>query len=561
MLCVKALAAPPSTEVWRLARSRHFAVYAQTSDQRARAILTRFEQLRSFFEQQGWKTSSTGPVRVVVFASEREYEPYRLRATADAYYVGSGDQDYIVIGADDPTDFGIAAHEYAHLALRASDVQVPPWLREGLAELYSTLRMDNRGAQLGGPLAGRLQTLQRSEWMPLDELAGLSDEAFRHRERAANNMFYAESWALVSMLALSPRYSAEFPRILAAKGGGLDWDRIARDLRGWVAARTPVVIQLPAAPDESVAVEVSDVSPITARIVLAQLLLAAGEFDRAAPLFTQLARDAPDSSDVSAAVGVIALHKGDFAGARRAWKRAIEQGIADARLCYRYAMLADQQGLSADDIRPALQRAVALDPAFDDAHYQLALIEKNAGSYEAALREFQAMRNVSGARAYAYWLALADTFNELGRRGEAQSAAQHAADHAKTAAERARATEQIYIAETDLGVQFARDASGRLQLVTTRVPHQTVDWNPFIEPGDEIHRISGTLREIDCGGATTKIRVEASGQTITLAIPDLHHVQMRHAPAEFTCGVQDPPARVVVNYAANGGVVRGMTFE
>ena len=85
---------------------------------------------------------------------------------------------------------------------------------------------------------------------------------------------------------------------------------------------------------------------------------------------------------------------------------------------------------------------MALQPDFDDAHYQLALLEKNAGHYEAALREFHAMRTVTDARAYAYWLALADAFNELGRRDEALSAARHASEYASTPAERARADER-----------------------------------------------------------------------------------------------------------------------
>src|ERR1700730_5709917 len=137
-LGLPALAAPVST--WRVTRSAHFEVYAQTNDQRAREILTWFEQLRAFFLQpSGWNTNLSqpdrvAPVQVVVFASPEEYQPYRLRTNDDAYYVGAGSQDYIVMAAASPHALGLAAHEYAHLVLRASGLQLPPWLNEGLAE-------------------------------------------------------------------------------------------------------------------------------------------------------------------------------------------------------------------------------------------------------------------------------------------------------------------------------------------------------------------------------------------------------------------------------------------
>lgn len=569
---VQVLAADAPDPAWQLARSKHFEVYAQSSGERAAAVLQHFEQLRAFFlAQSGWKSPGTPPVRVIVFASPDQYRPYRLRANSDAYYVGFLDQNYIVMGAG-PRDFSIAAHEYAHLILRASNLQFPPWLTEGLAELYSTLRMDDRGAELGGPLPARLDTLRMRAWMPLAELTALSDASLRHEERGTIAVFYAESWALTGMLALSPGYAAGFQQFVARAGPGSSSlealtksygksaDAIARDFRAWVDQRASRAVQLPRVSPESVAVEVSPVSPLASRVLLAQLLLAAGEFDRAQALFSAL----PDSAEVSAALGTIALHKGDRNAARLAWGRAVALGITDAQLCYHYAILADQAGLSPDDIRPALERAIALAPDFDDARYQLALLHKNAGRYEAALEQFQAMRGIEDTRAYGYWLALADTFNELGRRDEAQSAAGHAAEHAGTAAERAHAAEQTYMAQTDLGVQFARDPSGHLQMVTTRVPHQQADWNPFIEPGDDIRRVQGILRRIDCAGVTT-IRVEAAGKLVTLAIPDLQHVQMRHAPPEFVCGPQKAtPVRIEYAQSQNGsgsGIVRGMDFE
>jgi len=561
-LAIPALAAP--VPPWRLTRSDHFEIYAQSSDQRARAMLTWFEQLRAFFEQQaGGKARSSPPVRVIVFASEQEYQPYRLRSTADAYSIATSSQDYIVLGSDDPLRFGQAAHEYAHLVVPASSGQQPPWLKEGLAEFFATLHITEHATELGGPLPGRLHTLESRAWMPLPDLLATSEESHNRQDRRAADLFYAESWALTEMLALSPKYASGFRTILAPPA--LDIETATRDLHEWVEQRKIPSIRLPEVLTPPVTAEVSDVPPVALQLVLAQLLLAAGELDRAEARFTSLSGTAPDSPEVFAGLGMVALRKGDSDGARRAWKRAIDQGIIDAQLCFRYAVLAGEAGLPAGDIRPALQRAIALQPDFDDAHYQLALLEKNARQFEAALHEFHAMRMVSDTRAFAYWLALADTFNELDRRDEAQSAARHAGEHAANAAERASAAQQTYIAQTDLGVQFARDASGHLQMVTTRMPHQQSDWNPFIEPQDDIHRVQGTLREIDCGTLTI-VRVEAAGKLVTLAIPDLQHVQMRHAPPEFVCGPQPLAMRVVVDYAqtrdaSTQGVVRGMDFN
>src|SRR5580658_9146046 len=107
MLSVPGLAA--SVSQWRLTRSEHFEVYAQSSDQRACALLTWLEQLRTFFEQPGGSNRAS-PVRAIVFGAEREYEPYRLRENAAAYYVGGKSQDYNVIGTDEPEGFSLAAH-------------------------------------------------------------------------------------------------------------------------------------------------------------------------------------------------------------------------------------------------------------------------------------------------------------------------------------------------------------------------------------------------------------------------------------------------------------------
>lgn len=563
-----------------MARSEHFEVYSQTGEQRARAILNWYEQLRAFFAAMGGpKAARSATVRVIVFASEQEYGPYRLRSTADAYYVGGESQDSIVMGTGDPSKFGLAAHEYAHLVLRDSEPRLPPWLKEGMAEFFATLRIREHATGLGGVLPGRLQTLRRRTWMPIAELMAISEEAQEHQQRSEADLFYAESWALTEMLALAPGYAPQFHTFVSRIGSGTagmealrtiygkSGEMVARDLQVWLNQRALPVIQLPEIVTPQLAVQVSIVTPPAVRALLAQVLLAAGEFDRAEAMFRSLESDVPEAdiaARVSAGLGAIALHRGDSEGARRAWKRAIDQGISDAKLCYQYAILADQAGLPANEIRPALERAIQLQPDFDGARYQLALLEKNGRHFDAALREFRAMGPPLDKRAFTYWLALADTLNELGLRDEAQSAARQANAHATSADGHARAAEQIYIAQTDLSVQFARDSAGRLQLVTARKPHQQMDWNPFIEPSDDIQHIEGVLSKIDCGSVTT-IVVEAGRGPLTLTIPDLKHVEMRHAPAEFTCGEQSPAAAVRVDYARtpdapSAGIVRGMDF-
>ena len=121
-----------------------------------------------------------------------------------------------------------------------------------------------------------------------------------------------------------------------------------------------------------------------------------------------------------------------------------------------------------------------------------------------------------------------------------------------------------YIAQTDLTVGFATDSSGRPQLVTTRIPHNAANFNPFIEPSDDLARVPGTGHEIDGTSHTPPIAADVSGNHLALTIPDPQHVQMRNSPAEFTCGPQQS-SQVAVEYAATpgskiDGIVRGLEF-
>lgn len=473
--------------------------------------------------------------------------------------------------------FDLAAHEYAHQVLHSSGLRLPPWLNEGLAEFFSTIRITDNDCELGAALPMRMETLRHHAWLPISDLLALEQPSLGRKTRDEMATFYAESWALTHMLVSSPDYAPHFRDLAVALNSGATSMRaltttyakplesIAKDLHSW-SQHEFVPVSLPALLAAEPAVQLSELSDSQANELMAEVLLAEGELERAEALYRDLARRTPENANAFAALGTIALRRGDRIGAEQRWKEAIDKGATDAGLLYRYAVLADEQGMSQHEIRRTLERAVALEPGFDDARYKLALLENNAGEYAAALEDLRSMRSPSRQRAFAYWSATANALTELNQRDEAERAAKKTLECAQTDGERSLALQLAYVAKTDLTVQFAEDANGQERLITTRIPHGASGFNPFIDPKDHVRRVEGTLREVQCGGGQlTGFVIGTPDGLLTVAVPDPLHVLVRNGPAEFTCGPQIA-MRVRVEYAAapsttEAGVLRGMEFR
>ena len=572
----------PRPPAWFVARNAHFEVYSQAGEGSARSTLARLEQLRAFFAAHpllpaGRNRDSHATLRVICFGSVKDYDEFRLRRNADAYYVAAQDQAYIVMPASESSDFAILAHEYAHSVTHAEHLRLPNWLNEGLAEIYSTVRITNRSCTFGGPLSKRIQRLKDGFPLPVSRVLEISEDESLLQTREGADLFYAESWALANVLLFSPDYAPHFPDLLAAVASGMPGKRalpavyrrpldvILKDSLHWLSKSRSVPCAAPPLPTPLPS-EVSEVSTRDMNTVLADVLSADGQLDRAQTLFTRLNNEKPGDPQILAGLGAIALKQHDRSAAIRFFGEAVQNGITDAALCYRYAVLMEEAGLSDSHIRTALERAVALNPDFDDARYKLALLESNAGHFTEALKQLHAMRSVPPARAYGYWSAISYASMESGDRDAAGKAAQMAIGFAQSSAEQAQARQLLYISKTDLAVQFAAGPDGRPRLVTTRVPHDTGDWNPFIEPTDRIQRVTGRIRDANCsGGILTSLALQTPQGLVRIAVPDPRHVLVRKGPAEFTCGSQNGPL-VSVEYAVassgkHDGILRGIAFR
>jgi hypothetical protein len=580
LICVAAVRAD-SPQDWKFAGTPHFQLYTQSADAKSAAsLLAWLEQLHTFFVRQaGLDPGNRTPVRVMAFRSKQGYDPYRLGSASDAYFIGSPERDYIVLSQLRENEFSAVAHEYSHLVLRSPGRELPAWLNEGLAEIFSTLRISNHGSALGGEIPAHSQVLRRNSWIALGDLLSMKPAAFRD-DRNLAVIFYAESWALTDMLALSPGYAPLFPQLVREIASGVSGrealhavyskplETVFRDVHDWANLHLhPSLTLPPIAREPSLSISFRDVSAFEIRSVTADLLLASGELERAQAEYVSLAQQQPSNGSVAVALGAIALRKHDYMGARDEWKRAMDLGIDDPGLLYRYSSLADAAGIPSGELRQVLQRLLIVQPDCDDARFRLALLENNSAHFDAAIAQLTAMSNVPPQRAFGYWTALAYALNQVDRFEEAVAAGRKALSCASTASEREHAGELISEAQTEPAVRFTTDSNGRRHMIATRIPRGTVDWNPFIQPEDVVRRLAGTLQDVHCAAGALTAVVIATGEALTtLSVPDPSQVQIRNGPSQLMCGPQKSTFRVVVDYAAgqagqSAGLIRGIGFQ
>jgi tetratricopeptide (TPR) repeat protein len=562
---------PVSAASWNLARTDHFEVWSDAAPAITRSLAAGMERLHLFFVRQTGM-SPRSAVRVICFASEREFREYRIRPGAGGYSLTTPQRDYIVIPASASYEMRVPAHEYAHLLIHSSGWKLPEWLAEGISEVVSSVRIGERHTFIGGDLPGRSQLLKTSAWMTPAELFafGLKGTA---QDLAREPLFYSQSWALAEMLIVSPAYAPRFPALFAtlAKGSssqaaiegvyGASIDAIFRDLRER-QSHGPAPIALPGIAGAASTIRVEAVTSFDARVMLADLRYAGGDSDRALSLYRALAAERPDSPDIPAAIGLIALERGDPQLAIEEWRKAIALGIRDADLCFRYAMLADSRGLGPQLVRAALERALVLRPDFDAVHMRLAMMDQNEGRADACVRHLRAMRPPSAERAWQYYSTLADALLDLRDRAEARQAAVQARQYAATDSERARAAQLAYLADTELSVEIATDSQGRREFRTVRVPVDAPARNPFIEADEQAERVEGKLDQVECSDTGIRLLVSTARGPLVVAVPDPSRVQIRNGGGEkfeFTCGPQ-PARAVAIEYAA-GGVLRGLEFR
>jgi len=210
---------PPRTEV----HAQHFVVLTDAPEKRGREVAVRLEQMRSVFAGLLMRTrlNMSEPVTVLALKDDQKYlsmAPVRNGhpISAPGFLLSEADRAFIVLNVSDAEPWRGIGHDFAHLLLDFNYPPTQPWFDEGLAEYFSSLRLTDTYAQIGGDPTADLsykeqvygsgakpsstELLNGQAWLPLADLFTMQPVSSAADPAKSAPLFYAESWIVMHYL-------------------------------------------------------------------------------------------------------------------------------------------------------------------------------------------------------------------------------------------------------------------------------------------------------------------------------------------------------------------------
>ncbi|MEE2778367.1 MAG: hypothetical protein VYE73_16565 [Acidobacteriota bacterium] len=253
-LVAAAQGVPSGNVRWLRVEGPNFTVISDAKEKAAREVLDSLEGLHQLLSTVT-SEPTTMPVRTFVFAfrdqeSLAAYSPWPKRLDVAGFFVPGAYRNYMGVDASTlASPAGVAYHEYLHFFAYANFPAVPLWFNEGLAEYYSTFRIEGRQAQVGRPRWEHLEWLKANRLIPLSELLAMDTRSPLYNESNRVGAFYVQAWAMVHYLFSDEDRAAGVARFLdlLARGQpversfgeafGQTFDEFERGLRAYIGSR------------------------------------------------------------------------------------------------------------------------------------------------------------------------------------------------------------------------------------------------------------------------------------------------------------------------------------
>ncbi|HQZ97950.1 MAG TPA: tetratricopeptide repeat protein, partial [Pyrinomonadaceae bacterium] len=318
------------------------------------------------------------------------------------YFQSGEDVNYITIAVGgDKDSYGTIFHEYVHFIINTNfKGEIPQWFNEGLAEYYQTYEITGDvKIKLGQPQEGHVALLQKGGLMPLEQLLNLTNYQLHQTSGRTRDLFYAQSWALVHYLTQSGRSAAldTFLKDVTSGGGAKaafqsafrsTYEQMEGQLRDYIIRNSynfqEITLKKKLSFDADMQASPLDAASTNAH--LGELLFQSQRADEAEPYLLAALKLKPELAIANSAMGKLKLSQRKFDEARGYLEKAIAGDPKDHLAYYRYANLLsredrDDYGFvnrikpeTAEKMRNALKKAIAIEPTFADSYELLAFV-------------------------------------------------------------------------------------------------------------------------------------------------------------------------------------------
>jgi len=380
---------PARGPAWSRVDAPHFTVSGDASADDVRHVAFLLEVFREVFARvlPGARDRSLVPPFVIVFGTDKAFTPYKPRydgkpAPVGGYVVREPLAPCVALRLDRSGEsYRTVFHEYAHVLFDAP--RVPLWLREGVADYYSTatLHRDRRHVLLGAPVPAHVTQLSVA-FLPVEQLVTTSRNS-KIWDTTAGRTVYPESWALVHYLvrgtaARGAQITAFVDRLANGEDEAAAFARtigppqkVDAELRHYIRSgmAPPEEVELPA----QVGVEPLQARPMSVAEVEATLGLLLFQLQRddeaAVRLDAAISLD-PELAEAHAALGRLRQRQGHPSDAIGPFRRANALNPGNVLVAYNFALVS----LQARDAR--------LPAPLDDAYTALDRVARREGPAE-----------------------------------------------------------------------------------------------------------------------------------------------------------------------------------
>ena len=399
------LNAPASlAQDWLGARSQHYRILGTADDDDLVEVGVRLElfytAVSTLFRGQDFRRP--GPTTIIVLDDDDDVEELGLTPEADGYFLGGRNENFIILSPESRSRKPFEPIMRGFFLDIAADnlPEVPVWIRDGLAEFYSTIEFDDDLLVMGRHIEAHIRRVRddddRLPYSELFEMTPSSAPADEERDQ----MFYAQSWALIHFLMMRNQGPglAETAVFVHSMAGGLSpeesfqtafgttFEGLQEEFEDYLDERTFPFLRMTVTGigEDRITLDTDPFPPAQGETYLADLLLEQGRDDEAeSRLQAAIAQDA-ELSAPHTSLGGLRLQQERYAEALESLQEAIEGRGPDYRSHYYYAraFAAANPDLTDESralLREQLREAIRLGPEFSDAHHELAVTYVDLG--------------------------------------------------------------------------------------------------------------------------------------------------------------------------------------